>query len=152
MQAKQEREKLYETIMSGKLTDSAISFFNERFNSVEKEITTLSSRVEFLRTQCMSDTDIFNFVEKNIDSLEYFADILCKAPDNPDAQRAIILAHVEKIQELENGEFLFKFTFSSEKRTEWGSTSNFTQKALWVRFTTQDINNQHSTVLSNFSA
>lgn len=51
---------------------------------------------------------------------------------------------VEKIKQLN--------VTCGARAKKWGSTSNFTQKALFRRFTIQNINNQYSTVLSNFSA
>lgn len=119
-EACQEQEKLYNALISGKLSDSALDFFNMRFAGLEKEIANLNARIEYLQAQCVDDDQVKNDALNIISQMRYFADAMKLAPDDPDVQRRLLLANIKKIQALENGDFKFEFTFSSPERQEWG--------------------------------
>lgn len=114
-QAKAEREKIIELLMSGHLSETNAPIFNARLETASKEVDRLTARIEGLEAECSNigyDPDrALQFVRE----IETIADIMAHIPGDFEQQRRILVTHIKQIAEQPDGSFRFYFNFEPPK-------------------------------------
>lgn len=114
-QAKAEREKIIELLISGHLSEANAPIFNARLEAASKEVDRLTARFENLEAECNNigyDPDqALQFVQE----IETIADVMEQIPEDLEKQRRILVTHIKQIAEQPDGSFRFYFNFESPK-------------------------------------
>jgi site-specific DNA recombinase len=119
-EAETEKKKLYKTLITGKLTDAALEFFNETFKKLENEVTNLTARIDYLQSQCVDDDQIKKDALRIVDQMKYLSDALKLSPKDPNLIKPLLSANIKQVNAQKDGKFKFEFTWSSPSRKEWG--------------------------------
>ncbi len=122
-QAKAERERIVEVILSGRLSDANAALFNARLETASREVDRLTERLTVLEGECRSAGYDPERALEFIREIETLADVLKYIPEDYEKQRRILVTHIKQIAEQPDGSFRFYFNFepqsSSTNRQEW---------------------------------
>lgn len=113
-QAQKERESVINVMLSGHLSESNAPVFNTRLEVASKEVNRLNERIEALEAETHAPDRAVEQVVEFIKSIENLGQVLDMASDNPEKQRFILIARIEKIVEQSDGQFKFYFTYPTE--------------------------------------
>jgi len=116
------QEKLIEALLADDLTENARFLIQNKLDVLGGQIKNLQTRVEFLKTECSTELDVYEYAADIIKTFRQVKSNLLSSPDNFDLQRQALIVFIDRIEEINRREFLFRFNFGSSKDTNWGGT------------------------------
>ena len=114
------QEKLIDAMVADDLTDNAKFLIQNKLDVLGGQIRNLQTRVEFLQTECSTELDVYEYAADIIKTFRQVKSNLLSSPDNFDLQRQALMVFIDRIEEINRREFLFRFNFGSSKDTKWG--------------------------------
>ena len=121
LELEKKKDRLIDKLLSDNITPDAEFLLKNKLDVLGREIKNLQSRIEFLKSECSADIDIFEYAKDILHTITHIRNSLQIAPDDNDILRQALILYIDKIVETENHEFKFYFNYqgSSSKLQKW---------------------------------
>ena len=111
---------MIDAMLADDLTDNAKFLIQNKLDVLGGQIKNLQSRVEFLKSECSQELDVYEYAADIIKTFRQVKQNLLACPEDFDLQRQALMVYIDRIEEISHKEFLFRFNYGSSKDTKWG--------------------------------
>ena len=119
IELEKKKDKLIDALLADDLTDNAKFLIQNKLDGLGGQIRNLQSRVEFLKSECSQDLDAYEYAADIIQTFRQVKRNLLLSPENFDLQRQALMVYIDRIEEISEKEFLFRFNYGSSKCKKW---------------------------------